>query len=256
MSVHGDEFSRAELLLGREAVTRLAGSHVAVFGVGGVGAACVEALARGGVGELSLFDNDVVSVSNINRQFVALHSTIGRRKVDVMRDRVLDVNPDAVVHANCCFYDASTAPGIPLAFDYIVDCIDTVTSKLLLIESAHAQGVPIISALGAGNKLDPSRFRAADIYETSVCPLARVMRSQLRKRGIAAHRVVYSTEPPHAGGYRRKRPSPARQRILCSARCRYDSGGGGYSKPGGRLSGGGMRAACGRARAAGAAECA
>ncbi len=196
MSMHGDEFSRAELLLGREAVTRLAGSHVAVFGVGGVGAACVEALARGGVGELSLFDNDVVSVSNINRQFVALHSTIGRRKVDVMRDRVLDVNPDAVVHANCCFYDASTAPGIPLAFDYIVDCIDTVTSKLLLIESAHAQGVPIISALGAGNKLDPSRFRAADIYETSVCPLARVMRSQLRKRGIAAHRVVYSTEPP------------------------------------------------------------
>ena len=189
-----DQFSRTQMLIGKPALDTLKGSRVAVFGVGGVGAACVEALARGGVGELSLFDNDVVSVSNINRQFVALHSTIGRRKVDVMRDRVLDVNPDATVHANCCFYDASTAPGIPLAFDYIVDCIDTVTSKLLLIESAHAQGVPIISALGAGNKLDASALEVADIYDTSVCPLARVMRTELRKRGIKHLKVVYSKE--------------------------------------------------------------
>jgi len=192
-----EEFSRSALLLGNEAMERLAGAHVAVFGVGGVGAASVEALARGGVGRLTLVDDDVVSISNINRQFAAQHSTIGMPKAAVMRDRCLDINPSVQVEALQLFYQAETAHTIDLgAFDYIIDAIDTVSAKLLLIESAHRAGTPIISALGAGNKLDPTRFQVADIYETSVCPLARVLRSQLRKRGIAAHRVVYSTEVP------------------------------------------------------------
>lgn len=192
-----EEFARSALLLGNEAMNRLQQARVAVFGVGGVGAACVEALARGGVGAIVMVDDDVVSPSNINRQFAALHSTIGLPKAEVMRARCLDINPRIQAEARQVFYNEDTAPDFDLgAFDYIVDAIDTVSAKLLLIESAHRAGVPIISALGAGNKMDPTRFQAADIYETSVCPLARVMRSQLRKRGINAHRVVYSTEPP------------------------------------------------------------
>lgn len=191
------EFSRMALLWGEEAVEKLKASHVAVFGVGGVGAACCEALARGGIGAFTLFDNDDVSLSNINRQFVALHSTLGQPKAEVMRERILDIHPAAQVTVCPVFYGAENAQDYPLdAFDYIVDAIDTVSSKLLLIVRAHQAGVPIISALGAGNKMDATRFRAADIYETSVCPLARVLRAQLRKRGIAAHRVVYSTEEP------------------------------------------------------------
>ena len=191
------EFSRSALLLGEEAIQRLLQSHVAVFGVGGVGAACVEALARGGVGKLTLVDDDTVSLSNINRQFPALHSTIGLPKALVMRDRCLDINPGMQVEARQMFYCQETADQMDLSqFDYIVDAIDTVSAKILLIESAHRAGIPIISALGAGNKMDPTRFQVSDIYSTSVCPLARALRGQLRKRGITAHRVVYSTEPP------------------------------------------------------------
>lgn len=191
------EFSRSALLLGEEAIQRLLQSHVAVFGVGGVGAACVEALARGGVGKLTLVDDDTVSLSNINRQFPALHSTIGLPKALVMRDRCLDINPGMQVEARQMFYCQETADQMDLSqFDYIVDAIDTVSAKILLIESAHRVNTPIISALGAGNKMDPTRFQVSDIYETSVCPLARALRGQLRKRGITAHRVVYSTEIP------------------------------------------------------------
>ena len=191
------EFSRSALLLGDEAIARLQKAHVAVFGVGGVGAACAEALARGGVGQITLVDDDEVSLSNINRQFVALHSTIGQKKAEVMKARILDINPNAIVHAQCEFFSADTAADFDFAaYDYIVDAIDTVSSKILLIETAHRLNIPIISALGAGNKMDPSRFQVADLYKTSVCPLARALRSQLKKRGIQKHRVVYSTEPP------------------------------------------------------------
>lgn len=192
-----EEFSRAVLLLGRAAMEKLKEAHVAVFGVGGVGAACVEALARGGIGKLTLVDPDDVSVSNINRQFPALHSTVGRPKADVMKERVTDINPEAQVTVKPVFYCAETAGEFDFsAFDYIVDAIDTVSAKVLLIETAHRMNVPIISALGAGNKMDPTRFQVADLYETSVCPLARVMRAQLKKKGIEKHKVVYSQEPP------------------------------------------------------------
>lgn len=192
-----EEFSRSALLLGQEALERLEKSHVAVFGVGGVGAACVEALARGGIGKLTLVDNDDVSISNINRQFPALHSTVGRLKAEVMKERALDINPEAQVEVRPVFYCAETAWEFDFsAFDYIVDAIDTVSAKVLLIETAHKMSVPIISALGAGNKMDPTRFQVADLYETSVCPLARVMRTQLKKKGIEKHKVVYSQEPP------------------------------------------------------------
>lgn len=191
------EFSRSALLLGEEAIRRLLQSHVAVFGVGGVGAACVEALARGGVGRLTLVDDDTVSPSNINRQFPALHSTIGLPKAQVMKSRCMDINPGIQVDVRQMFYCQETADQVDLSqFDYIVDAIDTVSAKILLIESAHRAGIPIISALGAGNKMDPTRFQVSDIYSTSVCPLARALRGQLRKRGIDAHPVVYSTEPP------------------------------------------------------------
>lgn len=192
-----EEFSRSALLLGEEAVGSLQKARVAVFGVGGVGAACCEALARGGIGSLTLFDPDTVSVSNINRQLEALHSTVGKNKAEVMRERILDINPSARVVACPVFYEAANAAQYPLdGYDYIADCIDTVSSKLLLIVSAHEKNVPIISALGAGNKMDPFRLQAADIEQTSVCPLARVMRRELKKRGILHHPVIFSTEPP------------------------------------------------------------
>ena len=192
-----EEFSRSALLLGDAAMEKLKNAHVAVFGVGGVGSACVEALARGGIGKLTLVDNDDVSMSNINRQFPALHSTVGRPKAEVMKERMLDINPEAQVEVKQVFYCAETAAEFDFSvFDYIVDAIDTVSAKVLLIETAHRLNVSIISALGAGNKMDPTRFQVADLYETSVCPLARVMRSQLKKRGIERHKVVYSTEPP------------------------------------------------------------
>ncbi len=184
------------MLLG-SGVDRLNRATVAVFGMGGVGGYAVEALARAGVGKLILVDNDTVSLTNINRQIIALNSTVGQLKTEAMIRRVLDINPDARLVAYPLFYCADTAEQIMLdGCDYIIDAIDTVSSKLLLIERAKAAGVPVISCMGTGNKLDATRLRVSDIYQTSVCPLARVMRLELKKRGIDALRVVWSDEPP------------------------------------------------------------
>lgn len=178
-------------------MSRLSGARVAVFGVGGVGGHCVQALARAGIGALDVFDDDVVSVTNINRQAVAMTSTIGRPKVEVIRDQVLDINPQAEVVCRRMFYTPENAESVDLSvYDYIVDAIDTVSAKLELICRAKALGIPVISAMGAGNKLDPTRFEVADLSKTSVCPLCRVMRTQLKKRGIVHHKVVYSQEEP------------------------------------------------------------
>lgn len=192
-----EAFVRTELLLGRDAIERLQQARVAVFGLGGVGGYVVEALARSGVGALDLIDHDTVSVSNLNRQIFALHSTIGRDKADVAKERVLDINPDIQVTLWKTFYLPDTADQFDLTqYDYIVDAIDTVTGKLELIEQAQKAGTPIISSMGAGNKMDASAFEVTDIYKTSVCPLARVMRRELKKRGIKKLKVVYSKEPP------------------------------------------------------------
>lgn len=189
--------TRTEALLGIEALEKLKKSTVAIFGIGGVGGYVAEALARSGVGQLELVDHDTVSVSNINRQIVALRSTVGKYKVDVMRERILDINPEAEVVAHKCFYLPETANQFDFAkYDYVVDCIDTVTGKLQLIEAAKAAQVPIISSMGAGNKLDPTAFEVADISKTSVCPLAKVMRRELKKRNIKNVKVVYSKEEP------------------------------------------------------------
>lgn len=192
-----DRFSRIRMLLGADALKKLAGSRVAVFGVGGVGGYVVEALARSGVGSIDLIDDDQVVLSNLNRQIIATMDTIGRNKVDVMAERILSINPEAVVYRHKCFYLPETAPQFDFsAYDYVVDAIDTVTGKIQLILQAKEAGVPVISAMGAGNKLDPSRFEVADIYETSVDPLARVMRRELKKRGVTSLKVVYSKEKP------------------------------------------------------------
>lgn len=190
-----EQFSRTQLLLGEEAMEKLRNARVAVFGIGGVGGYTVEALARSGVGQLDLIDSDTVSVSNINRQILATHSTVGRLKVDVAKDRILDINPNCVVRTYPCFYLPDTADQFDFsAYDYIVDAIDTVTGKLQLVQQAHAAGTPIICSMGTGNKLDPSAFQVADISKTSVCPLARIMRKELKKRGINHVKVVYSQE--------------------------------------------------------------
>ena len=191
------QFTRTEMMLGELAVDRLRSTRVAVFGIGGVGGFTVEALARAGVGELHLFDSDKVSLTNINRQIIALHSTVGRLKTEVMCERIADINPEAKVFSYPIFYGEETADTIDLSkFDYVVDAIDSVRSKILLITKAKEAGVPIISSMGAGNKLDPTRFEVADIYKTSVCPLARVVRAELKKRGIDSLKTVYSKEPP------------------------------------------------------------
>ena len=192
-------FSRTELLFGREAMERLAASRVAVFGVGGVGGYVTEALARCGIGSLDLIDHDCVSLSNLNRQIIALRSTVGMRKVDVARARILDINPDAVVRTYPVFYTPETAGDFDFrAYDYVVDAIDTVTGKIGLVMQAREAGTPIISSMGAGNKIDPSAFEVADLFETSVDPLARVMRTELKKRGVRRLKVVYSKEKPIA----------------------------------------------------------
>lgn len=183
------------MLIGKEGLKRLSQATVAVFGIGGVGSYTAEALARSGVGGFSLFDDDKVCLTNINRQLIATHKTIGKYKVDVMKDRILDINPKAKVETNQCFYSAENADEYDLsAYSYIVDAIDTVSAKLELIERAKKANVPIISCMGAGNKLDPTRFEIADIYKTSVCPLAKVMRRELRARGIDRLKVLYSKE--------------------------------------------------------------
>ena len=192
-----DRFVRTALVFGDEGMERLTKARVAVFGVGGVGGHCVQALARAGIGAIDVFDDDVVSVTNINRQAVAMTSTIGRPKVEVIRDQILDINPEAVVTCHQVFYTPENADTVDLSvYDYIVDAIDTVKAKVELICRAKALSVSIISAMGAGNKLDPTRFEVEDLAKTSVCPLCRVMRTQLKKRGIVHHKVVYSREEP------------------------------------------------------------
>ena len=192
-----ERFIRTALVFGNEGMARLMGARVAVFGVGGVGGHCVHALARAGVGAIDVFDDDVVSITNVNRQAVAMTSTIGRPKVEVMRDQILDINPNAKVTCHQMFYTPENADAVDLSvYDYIVDAIDTVKAKVELICRAKESGTPIISAMGAGNKLDPTRFEVEDLSKTSVCPLCRVMRTQLKKRGVAHHKVVYSREEP------------------------------------------------------------
>ena len=192
-----EQFSRAAMLLGDAAMGRLKNARVAIFGVGGVGGYVVEALARSGVGELDIIDNDTVALSNINRQIIALHSTVGQYKVDAAKARVLDINPECRVNAHRVFYLPETANLFDFSeYDYIVDAIDTVKGKLALVERAQAAGTPIICSMGAGNKLNPAAFEVADIYKTSVCPLARVMRAECKKRGVKKLKVVYSKEPP------------------------------------------------------------
>lgn len=192
-----EEFSRTERLIGAEAMERLAGARVAVFGVGGVGGFAAEALVRSGIGALDIIDNDTVALSNINRQIIALHSTVGAYKVDAAGERFLDINPALKLTKHAVLFLPETAAQFDFSlYDYVVDAIDNVTGKLTLVTSAQAAGTPIISCMGAGNKLDPTQFRVDDIYRTSVCPLARVMRYELRKRGVRRLKVLYSTEPP------------------------------------------------------------
>lgn len=194
-----EQYNRTRRLLGQPALDTLRNAHVAVFGIGGVGGHAAEVLARSGVGKLTYVDNDTVAPSNLNRQIVALHSTLGQYKVDVMAARTADIDPDIQVHALRMFYGPDTAEAIDLTqFDYVLDCIDTVSSKLMLIERCKQAGVPVLSSMGAANKMDPTAFRVADISQTSVCPLARIVRIQCRKRGIGKLKVVFSTEPPLA----------------------------------------------------------
>lgn len=192
-----DMFDRTRRLIGAEALERLRKARVIIFGLGGVGGSAAEALVRAGVGRLTFVDADCVDATNLNRQIVATQDTVGMPKAEAMRARALAICPEAQIEAVRAFYDAHTADRFDLrAYDYVADAIDSVSAKLLLIERATAAGTPIISAMGAGNKLDPSRFRVADIYATSVCPLARVMRRELKKRGIARLKTVYSDEEP------------------------------------------------------------
>lgn len=192
-----NQFSRTQLLLGSEAMERLAGSRVAVFGIGGVGGYVCEALARSGVGAFDLIDDDKVCLTNLNRQIIATRSTVGKYKVDVMEARMKDINPNVDIRTHKCFFLPENADSFPFAeYDYVVDAVDTVSAKLALAVKAQEAGVPIISSMGAGNKLDASAFRVADIYKTSMDPLARVMRRELKKRGVRKLKVVYSQEQP------------------------------------------------------------
>ena len=192
-----NEYSRTELLIGKTGMERLRAASVMVFGVGGVGSHCIEALARSGVGRLTLIDNDTVSLTNINRQSIAYHSTIGRYKTEVMKERILEINPDADVRLHQCFFLPENSADFPFEeYDYVVDAVDTVTAKIELVMKCQEMKVPIISSMGAGNKLDASKFQVADIYKTKVCPLAKVMRRELKKRGVKKLKVVYSEEQP------------------------------------------------------------
>ena len=191
------QFSRTELLLGKEAMEKLKNAKVAVFGIGGVGGYVCEALVRSGVGAFDLIDDDKVCLTNLNRQIIATRKTIGKYKTDVMKDRILEINPDARVEVHKCFFLPENADEFPFEeYDYIVDAVDTVTAKISLVMKAQEMNVPIISSMGAGNKLDASQFSVADIYKTKVCPLAKVMRRELKKRGVKKLKVVYSEEQP------------------------------------------------------------
>ena len=191
-----NQFSRTELLLGKENMENLSKARVAVFGIGGVGGYTVEALVRSGVGAIDLIDDDKVCLTNLNRQIIATRKTVGKYKVDVMKERILDINPDCKVEVHKCFYLPETKDEFDFSrYDYVVDAVDTVTAKVQLVMEAKEKQVPIISSMGAGNKLDPAAFEVADIYKTSVCPLAKVMRRELKKRGVDHLKVVYSREP-------------------------------------------------------------
>lgn len=192
-----NQFSRTELLFGKEAMDKLQNSRVAVFGIGGVGGYVCEALVRSGVYHFDLIDDDQVCLTNLNRQIIATRKTVGQYKVDVMRERILEINPDADVSVHKCFFLPENADKFPFEeYDYVVDAVDTVTAKIELVMKAQEKGVPIISSMGAGNKLDPSAFKVADIYKTRVDPLARVMRREMKKRGVKKLKVVYSEEDP------------------------------------------------------------
>ena len=192
-----NQFSRTQLLIGEEAIQKLAKSRVAVFGIGGVGGYVCEALVRSGVGAFDLVDDDKVCLTNLNRQIIATRKTVGKYEVEVMKERMLEINPDVDVRTYQCFFLPENADDFPFEeYDYIVDAVDTVTAKLEIIMRAKEKNVPVISSMGAGNKLDPGRFRIADIYDTSVCPLARVMRRELKKRNVKSLKVVYSDEQP------------------------------------------------------------
>ena len=192
-----NQFSRTELLLGKQAMEVLENSRVAVFGVGGVGGYAVEALVRSGVGTIDLIDDDKVCLTNLNRQIIATRKTVGKYKVDVMKERILDINPNAVVNVHKCFFLPENKDEFDFSqYSYVIDAVDTVTAKIQLVLEAQNAGVPIISSMGAGNKLDPTGFEVADIYKTSVCPLAKVMRRELKKRNVKHLKVVYSKEKP------------------------------------------------------------
>lgn len=191
------QFSRTELLFGKEAMDKLAGSKVAVFGIGGVGGYVCEALVRSGVGAFDLIDDDKVCLTNLNRQIIATRSTVGKYKTDAMRDRMIDINPNVEVEVHKCFFLPENADDFPWdSYDYVVDAVDTVTAKIALVMKCKEKNIPIISSMGAGNKLDGSQFKVADIYKTKVCPLAKVMRRELKKRGVKKLKVVYSEEIP------------------------------------------------------------
>lgn len=192
-----EQFSRTELLLGSESMGRLANARVAVFGIGGVGGYVVEALVRSGIGSVDLIDSDTVCESNLNRQIIATRDTLGKQKVDAMKERIMQINPECKVTTHCCFYLPETADEFDFTqYDYVVDAVDTVTAKIELVMRAKECNVPIISSMGAGNKLNPADFEVVDIYKTSVCPLAKVMRRELKKRGVKKLKVVYSKEEP------------------------------------------------------------
>ena len=239
-----NQFSRTELLFGKAAMEHLRQCRVAVFGIGGVGGYAVEALARSGVGTLDLIDDDKICLTNLNRQIFATRSTVGKEKVAAAKARIQDICPEITVHTHSCFFMPDTADQFDFHdFDYVIDAIDTVTGKLEIILRAKAAGVPVISAMGAGNKLDPTAFRVADIYDTKVCPLARVMRYELRKRHVRDVKVVYSEEkpihpiedmaiscrnhcvcPPAHGAEMHRAPGYSRFQCLCAFCCRIDSG--------------------------------
>ena len=209
-----EELSRTKIIVGEEGLNKLQNATVAVFGVGGVGGFVVEALARAGVGHIVLCDNDVVSRSNINRQIIALQNTIGLPKVEVMKDRIYSINPDIIVDTHQCFYLPETADQFDFSnYDYVVDAIDTVTGKIQLVLQAQSVNTPIISSMGTGNKLDPTLFEVSDIYKTSVCPLAKVMRRELKKRGVKKLKVVYSKEIPNAPYPSDEMPSEGRRAV-------------------------------------------
>jgi tRNA A37 threonylcarbamoyladenosine dehydratase len=192
-----NQFSRTELLLGSQAIAKLNNSRVAVFGIGGVGGHIVEALVRSGIGAIDIVDNDIVNLSNINRQIIATHSTVGKYKVDVCEERMLDINPNVKITKHRTFFTPETSSTFDFSkYDYVADAIDTVSGKIELIVKAQNANTPVISSMGAGNKLNPTMFEVEDIYKTSVCPLARVMRSELKKRGVKSLKVVYSKEKP------------------------------------------------------------